>query len=30
MEQWNPAKKALGGNSLYGSMLRQVKLAGAK
>lgn len=30
MEQWNPAKKGEGGNSLYGSMLRQVKLAGGK
>jgi type 1 glutamine amidotransferase len=30
MEQWNPAKKEVGGNSLYGSMLRQVKLAGGK
>ncbi len=30
MEQWNPAKKEQGGNSLYGSMLRQVKLAGGK
>ena len=30
MEQWNPAKKDEGGNSLYGSMLRQVKLAGGK
>ena len=25
MEQWNPAKKGEGGNSLYGSMLRQVQ-----
>ena len=30
MEQWDPAKKGEGGNSLYGSMLRQVKLAGGK
>ena len=30
MEQWNPAKKEQGGHSLYGSMLRQVKLAGGK
>jgi sialate O-acetylesterase len=30
MEQWSPAKKDQGGNSLYGSMLRQVKLAGGK
>jgi type 1 glutamine amidotransferase len=30
MEQWNPAKKEQGGNSLYGSMLRQVNLAGGK
>ena len=30
MEQWNPAKKGEGGNSLYGSFLRQVKLAGGK
>ena len=30
MEQWNPAKKEQGGNSLYGSMLRQVSLAGGK
>ncbi len=30
MEQWSPAKKEQGGNSLYGSMLRQVKLAGGK
>jgi type 1 glutamine amidotransferase len=30
MEQWNPAKKEQGGASLYGSMLRQVKLAGGK
>jgi sialate O-acetylesterase len=30
MEQWNPSKKGEGGNSLYGSMLRQVKLAGGK
>jgi type 1 glutamine amidotransferase len=30
MEQWNPAKKEDGGNSLYGSMLRQIKLAGGK
>ena len=30
MEQWNPSKKGEGGNSLYGSMLRQVQLAGGK
>jgi sialate O-acetylesterase len=30
MSQWDPAKKAEGGNSLYGSMLRQVRLAGGK
>lgn len=30
MEQWSPSKKDEGGNSLYGSMLRQVKLAGGK
>jgi type 1 glutamine amidotransferase len=30
MEQWNPAHKGQGGNSLYGSMLRQVSLAGGK
>lgn len=30
MEQWNPAKKEDGGKSLYGSMIRQVKLAGNK
>jgi len=30
MEQWSPAKKEEGGKSLYGSMLRQVKLAGGK
>jgi sialate O-acetylesterase len=30
MEQWNPAKKDQGGNSLYGSMLRQIGLAGGK
>ncbi len=30
MEQWNPSKKDQGGNSLYGSMLRQIKLAGGK
>jgi sialate O-acetylesterase len=30
MEQWNPAKKNEGGNSLYGSFLRQVQLAGGK
>ena len=30
MEQWNPSKKDQGGKSLYGSMLRQVKLAGGK
>jgi len=30
MEQWNPAKKEQGGASLYGSMLREVKLAGGK
>jgi type 1 glutamine amidotransferase len=30
MEQWSPAKKEQGGHSLYGSMLRQVRLAGGK
>ena len=30
MAQWDPAKKGEGGNSLYGSMLRQVELAGGK
>jgi sialate O-acetylesterase len=30
LEQWDPAKKGEGGNSLYGSMLRQVGLAGGK
>ena len=30
MEQWNPSKKGEGGNSLYGSMIRQVQLAGGK
>jgi len=30
MAQWNPALKEQGGGSLYGSMLRQVKLAGGK
>jgi len=30
MEEWNPAKKEEGGHSLYGSMLRQVNLAGGK
>ena len=30
MAQWSPAKKEEGGNSLYGSMLRQVRLAGGK
>jgi sialate O-acetylesterase len=30
MEQWSPAKKGDGGKSLYGSMLRQVNLAGGK
>lgn len=30
MAQWDPAKKGEGGNSLYGSMLRQVGLAGDK
>jgi type 1 glutamine amidotransferase len=30
MEQWNPAKKEHGGNSLYGSMIRQLKEAGGK
>ena len=30
MAQWDPAKKGEGGNSLYGSMLRQVQLAGGK
>ena len=28
LEQWSPSKKDEGGKSLYGSMLRQVKLAG--
>lgn len=30
MAQWDPAKKGDGGKSLYGSMLRQVGLAGGK
>jgi hypothetical protein len=30
MKQWDPALKDKGGESLYGSMLRQVKLAGGK
>jgi sialate O-acetylesterase len=30
MAQWDPAKKDEGGKSLYGSMLRQVGLAGGK
>ena len=30
MAQWSPAKKEEGGGSLYGSMLRQVNLAGGK
>jgi hypothetical protein len=30
MEQWSPAKKDEVGKSLYGSMLRQVRLAGGK
>jgi type 1 glutamine amidotransferase len=30
MAQWNPALREQGGDSLYGSMLRQVKLAGGK
>jgi Carbohydrate esterase, sialic acid-specific acetylesterase len=30
MEQWSPDKKDDGGSSLYGSMLRQFKLAGGK
>jgi type 1 glutamine amidotransferase len=30
MAQWSPAKKEQGGGSLYGSMLRQVNLAGGK
>jgi type 1 glutamine amidotransferase len=30
MAQWSPAQKEKGGASLYGSMLRQVKLAGGK
>jgi len=30
MEQWDPAKRDLGGDSLYGSMLKQVKNAGGK
>ncbi len=30
MEQWNPSKKGEGGNSLYGSMMRQFQLAGGK
>jgi sialate O-acetylesterase len=30
MAQWDPAKKGEGGKSLYGSMLRQVKLVGGQ
>ncbi len=30
MDQWNPALKDKGGDSLYGSMLRGVRLAGGK
>jgi sialate O-acetylesterase len=30
MEQWSPARKDEGGHSLYGSMLRQFRLAGGK
>ncbi len=30
MAQWDPAKKGEEGKSLYGSMLRQIKLAGGK
>ncbi|MDR3617983.1 MAG: sialate O-acetylesterase, partial [Paludisphaera borealis] len=30
MQGWDPAKKGEGGNSLYGSMLRSVNLAGGK
>jgi sialate O-acetylesterase len=30
MAQWDPAKKDEGGKSLYGSMMRQVQLAGGK
>jgi sialate O-acetylesterase len=30
MEQWNPSKKGEGGKSLYGSMMRQLALAGGK
>ncbi len=30
MAQWDPAKKGEGGKSLYGSMLKQVALAGGK
>ena len=30
MAQWAPSKKGEGGKSLYGSMLRQVKLAGGR
>jgi sialate O-acetylesterase len=30
MDQWNPALKDKGGDSLYGSMLRRVRLAGGK
>jgi sialate O-acetylesterase len=30
MAQWDPAKKGEGGNSLYGSFLRQAQLAGGK
>src|SRR5262249_31827368 len=29
-EEWSPAKKEDGGKSLYGSMLRQINLAGGK
>ncbi len=30
MQQWDPALKEMGGASLYGSMLRRVRLAGGK
>ncbi|MCZ2156629.1 MAG: sialate O-acetylesterase [Bryobacterales bacterium] len=30
MDQWDPAKRGLGGDSLYGSMLRRVNAAGGK
>jgi sialate O-acetylesterase len=30
MEQWNPSKKDEGGKSLYGSMIRQIQLAGGR